>query len=185
MDWKTFSAPAILGESPSGEWFGEDWRYRYTLWRRWNWSDRGDRGLVAFIGVNPSTADAIDPDPTVTRCVNFAKSWGYDGMVMLNLFAWRDKDPDGMKAAVDPIGPCNDGILLMVTERVGGVVCCWGNNGLHAGRSRAVLDLLRHRELKCFKLTGEGEPWHPLYLAADSRACSWLRKPLLSESSAP
>ena len=51
-------------------------RYRYSLERSWN----GGEGRVLFIGLNPSTADHKKDDPTIRRCVGFAKSWGFNGM---------------------------------------------------------------------------------------------------------
>lgn len=60
-------------------------RYRYTLWREWI----GGEGFVQFIGLNPSTATDTEDDPTIRRCINYAKSWGYGGMCMTNLFAYR------------------------------------------------------------------------------------------------
>lgn len=64
-------------------------RYRFSLWRIW------DEALpyALFIGLNPSTADETANDPTITRCINFAKDWGYGGIYMANLFAYRATDP--------------------------------------------------------------------------------------------
>ena len=88
--------------------------YRYTLWRSW---DR-DKGDVMFIGLNPSTADETLNDPTVRRCINYAKSWGYGGIYMANMFAFRATDPKEMKQAKDPIGYRNDFWLMDMAQRV-------------------------------------------------------------------
>lgn len=77
--------------------FSLDRVYRYHLWRRLK---REGCGSVAFIGLNPSTADEQKDDPTVRRCIGFARAWGYDRVEMLNLFAFRAKDPREMYAAV-------------------------------------------------------------------------------------
>ena len=67
-------------------------RWRYTLLRRW---EPANLIVVAFIGLNPSTADETLDDPTIRRCIGFAKAWGAGGMYMLNLFGWRSTDPAG------------------------------------------------------------------------------------------
>lgn len=69
--------------------------YRYTLYREWMPGDK----VVQFIGLNPSTADEVKNDPTVTRCINYAKAWGYTGMYMTNIFAFRETDPNEYKTA--------------------------------------------------------------------------------------
>ena len=82
----------------------EDRVYRYALWRIWN----EDRPLVMFVGLNPSTADETNDDPTLRRCMGFAESWGYGGVIMANIFAYRATDPKIMKQTEAPIGPEND-----------------------------------------------------------------------------
>jgi hypothetical protein len=64
--------------------------YRYRLTRTWD----AVRWSAAFVMLNPSTADAVDDDPTIKRCVGFAKRWGCGGIVVANLFAFRSADPD-------------------------------------------------------------------------------------------
>ena len=80
-------------------------RYRYTLWRAW---DMFNPGYVMFIGLNPSTADEVQDDPTIRRCIGYAKEWGYGAFCMTNIFAFRATDPRVMKAQADPVGPEND-----------------------------------------------------------------------------
>lgn len=62
--------------------FSECRKYRYVLWRRWDWKGYGNQ--VMFIGLNPSTADETEDDPTIRRCIRFAKDWGYSGLLMMN-----------------------------------------------------------------------------------------------------
>jgi hypothetical protein len=137
--------------------------WRYALERIW-WPM--DKHVVAFIGLNPSTADETQDDPTVRRCLGYAKKWGYGSMVMLNIFAFRATDPRVMKAAADPMGPDNNAWITTVANRADLVVAAWGNDGVYRGRSREVVDLLHQAgiELMCLRLTKQGEPWHPLYL---------------------
>ncbi len=77
-------------------------RYRYALLRRW-----GEGKNAMFIGLNPSTADETADDPTIRRCVSFAKAWGFGGLCMANLFAYRATNPADMLMQADPIGPDN------------------------------------------------------------------------------
>src|SRR6185436_5707784 len=71
--------------------------FRYVLYRGWENHDRTrERSAIAFVGLNPSTADCWNDDPTVRRCVGFAKAWGYCDFYMLNLFAYRATDPKAM-----------------------------------------------------------------------------------------
>lgn len=119
-----------------------------------------------FIGLNPSTADEIKNDPTVTRCINYAKQWDYGGMIMANIFAYRATDPKVMKAAVDPVGPDNDEWLLKLVKGADLIVAVWGNHGEFMDRGRAVLVLLERITLHCLALNKTGHPKHPLYCSS-------------------
>jgi hypothetical protein len=124
-----------------------------------------------FVGLNPSTADETLDDPTIRRCMGFARSWGYDGLCMTNLFAFRATDPSVMKAAEDPVGPMNDSILVSLAENAGIVVAAWGVHGSYLGRDRAVIEMLP--QLHCLRLTISGHPAHPLYLPAGLEPFPW------------
>lgn len=147
--------------------FSPDRVFRYDLWRRWI----GGTGYAMFVGLNPSTADEVQDDPTVRRCIAFAKSWGYAALCMTNAFAFRATDPADMMAAADPVGPENDHFLLARAKDAGVVVAAWGNTGVFLGRDRAVRALLPG--LSCLRLTGQGQPWHPLYLPGSLRPVRW------------
>ena len=134
--------------------------YRYALWRTWD----DTKPWVMFIGLNPSTADETTDDPTLTRCINYAKAWGYGGVCMANLFAYRATEPMNMKAAQDPIGSDNNAWLIKLAKQASLVVAAWGNNGGYLGRSKQVVALMPH--LSCLKVNQSGEPAHPLYQAA-------------------
>jgi len=136
-------------------------KYRYALWRRWDES----KPYAMFVGLNPSTADEVNNDPTVIRCINFAKSWGYGGLCMANLFAYRATDSDDLMAAVEPVGSANDDWLVNLANDAGVVVAAWGNNGRHLNRSEDVVASLPN--LHYLKRNKSGEPAHPLYLKSD------------------
>lgn len=115
-----------------------------------------------FVGLNPSTADEVKNDPTVSRCISYARSWGYGGLCMTNIFAFRATDPKVMKAHPDPIGTENDRYLATLAAEAGIVVAAWGTHGTHLGRGEAVRQLIPG--LCCLRQTQEGHPNHPLYL---------------------
>ena len=133
--------------------------YRYSLWREWG---ADSLGYAMFIGLNPSTADETRDDPTVRRCINFAKDWGFGALCMTNLFAFRATDPTVMKVQSDPNGPDNNATLKKLATDAGVVVAAWGTHGTHRGRDKEVLGMLPG--LKCLALTKDGLPKHPLYL---------------------
>lgn len=138
-------------------------KYRYALWRAWDET----KPYAMIIGLNPSTADEVKDDPTIIRCINFAKSWGYGGVCMANLFAYRATEPSDMKASNDPVGTENDAWLIKLAKEAGIVVAAWGNDGIYLKRSHAVQNILS--SLHCIKMNKSGEPAHPLYLNADLR----------------
>lgn len=150
--------------------FSHDREHRYTLERYW-WADP-PRPAVAFIGLNPSTADEVQDDPTVRRCIRYAKAWGYGGMIMLNIFGLRSTDPKQLYYSQRPIGMLNDHFIKATVNRedVKLVVACWGNHGALRSRGWDVRQLVA-REGKLIYHLGEltkfGEPRHPLYLKAD------------------
>lgn len=136
-------------------------KYRFSLWRTWD----DTKPYVMFIGLNPSTADETEDDPTITRCINFARSWGYGGLCMANLFAFRATEPSKMMAAKDPVGKNNDEWLLKSAQHAGIVIAAWGNHGSYLSRSKKVTKLIPNL---CFlKMNKSGEPAHPLYLKSD------------------
>lgn len=145
--------------------FSEDRAYRYALWRLHEDLSQ-EHGLVAFIGLNPSTADETSDDPTIRRCIGFSRRWGYRGFVMLNLFAVRATSPKVMKHHPQPVGPANDDAIREIVSKCETVVCCWGAHGSHLGRDEAVRELLRVPgiPLWCLGTTKGGQPRHPLYL---------------------
>lgn len=139
--------------------------YRYRLERQW------DSGLpkVAFVMLNPSTADADQDDPTIRRCINFAKSWGYGGLVVGNLFALRSTDPKALYNHDAPVGPENDAYLTRIAGECHQVVAAWGTHGAFGERGAEVAKMLNGHNLTALKLTVAGFPGHPLYIAASTQ----------------
>ena len=143
--------------------FSQDRRYRYLLRRRVGDSS----GRVLFIMLNPSRADETRNDPTIRRCIGFARSWGYGRLEVVNLFALMSTDPKALLKADDPIGPDNDAAIQAALKVADTVVLAWGNHALdHKRRAAAVTDMARKAARPyCLGLTARGAPRHPLRLA--------------------
>lgn len=145
--------------------------YRYRLSRRVTASDR----TATFIMLNPSTADADNDDPTIRRCIGFARAWGCGRLLVANLFAFRATKPADMMLAADPIGPDNDRAILDAANDAalsgGIVVCAWGAHGKHRNRDDDVLAMLADTQAEPMSLgeTAENLPRHPLYLRGDCK----------------
>ncbi len=145
--------------------FDESRTYRYTLHRRWATGGR----RVCFCLLNPSTADEFMLDPTLTRCLGYARRWGFAAMETVNIFALRSTDPAALRTHADPVGEANDRAIRRAARRADLVVAGWGTHGaLHdrGARVGAMLDNLC--EPVCLGTTAAGFPRHPLYLRADA-----------------
>lgn len=140
--------------------------YRYNLIREWDAMDP----VMLFIMLNPSTADAVEDDPTIRRCIGFAKREGCGMIEVVNLFAFRATDPKELKTADEPVGVDNDAIIQQAAEDADIIVCAWGTHGVLKKRNEEVISLLQSigRTPMCFGTTKAGHPKHPLYLPADA-----------------
>lgn len=139
--------------------------WRYTLTRRWTFG----LPLIAFILLNPSTADEEANDPTITRCIDFAKRWGFGGLIVGNLFAYRATQPRDLYKLfeIDAIGPDNNRWLEWIIDQTNGeVICGWGNHGALYGRDQYVIGMLHFLSGKqrALNITAKGQPSHPLYM---------------------
>lgn len=139
-------------------------QYRFLLWRFWD-----DRPKMLFVGLNPSTANELEDDPTIRRLCNFARSLGYGGLYACNVFSRITPYPSELKAGT-AIHPADTHALKMVSELVVLSVCGWGD-----GIERADYGISRANTIKeylkvpmCFGLTSRGNPKHPLYLRKDA-----------------
>jgi hypothetical protein len=120
--------------------------------------------------LNPSTADADHDDPTIKRCIGFAKREGFGRLEIVNLFGFMATEPALLFASADPVGDDNDAEVGLALSRAKTVIIAWGNHGAaDSERSAVVLDLVAGsgKPVKCFGLTAAGHPKHPLYLPAD------------------
>ena len=150
--------------------FSADRRHRYTLVHRWDDLLTAETGrAIAWIALNPSTADENQLDPTLRRIRGFSTAWGYTHFIMLNAFAFRATDPADMKAAADPVGPENDRWIAHWAERADRVMVAWGEHGAFLNRHAQVAALLDPQKTFCLARNASGQPKHPLYVAQRTR----------------
>lgn len=151
--------------------FSECGRYRYLLTRTWD--IRPQRGYVAWIMLNPSSAGVVADDPTVRRCMGFAHRWGFGGIYVVNLFSRVSTDP---AALFDIKRPICDGSTVIVDKYIkraarhaDRVICAWGGSDARqiAYRDRCVYKMLsaNNVNLQCLGTTKAGAPKHPSRLA--------------------
>jgi hypothetical protein len=145
--------------------------YRYTLTRSW-----GDGPTVLWAMLNPSTASHDVDDPTVRRTQWFSRVWGYERVVVCNLFALRSTDPKALYKHPEPVGPDNDRHIREEAERADLVVIAWGMHGALRSRGIQVLHRpLADVDVRCLGTTSQGQPRHPLYLRGDSDLVAYQR----------
>lgn len=134
--------------------------YRYWLER--SWADYGG-DFLNFVMLNPSTADGMVDDPTIRKCVGFARRWGYIGVHVVNLFALRSTDPRALRLHADPVGPENDVFIEAGASSGPLTIVAWGNHGTLHGRDRAVLAMMAGKcQVKALGINANGTPEHPL-----------------------
>jgi hypothetical protein len=164
-------APAVVTEHggdltvAASATFSADRAYRYALTRQWD-----SRPPAVFVMLNPSTADAHRADPTVTRCLGFARRENCGGLAIVNLFALRATDPRELRRHPDPVGADNDSFIREHCQAGRLVIAAWGTSGRLRDRDRAVLAMLHEDriDVRCLGETASGAPRHPLYLPRDA-----------------
>ncbi len=139
--------------------------YRYRLSR--HWSPGTETAL--FIMLNPSTADASQDDPTIRKCTNYARAWGFARLEVVNLYAFRATRPADLHAALDSaVGPDNDDHIRAATRSADLVVAAWGAWKFAEPRAREVRRIIEPiARLHCLARSMSGAPRHPLYLRSD------------------
>lgn len=143
-------------------------KYRYLLRRVW-----GDGKTCVFVMLNPSTADDKVDDPTIRRCINFAKREGCGSLTVLNLYALRTKDPKVLKARGYPVGERNDNMFGVYAANAVGqpslVIAAWGAHA-RTWRVGQVMKMFHDADVPVYALglTKDGSPRHPLYMASDT-----------------
>lgn len=141
--------------------FSEDRKYRYALWRMWSL-----RQPLLLIGLNPSTANEISNDPTITRCMARAAKEGFGGLLMANLYAYVSTNPKVLLGSDEFIGIENDDYLKQMITLAKRTVCGWGSFDAAVKRSVVVLAMIK--EPYCLGVNKDGQPKHPLYIHYDA-----------------
>lgn len=153
--------------------YDETSKYRYRLSRVWD--DTLPR--CVFVMLNPSTATAQVLDPTVTRCVSYAKRWGYGALEVVNIFAYRSTDPAHLYLLDDPVGPGNDEAIVAASSASSLTVAAWGTHAALHSRGLVVRGLLAAANcpLHYLRLTKDLHPGHPLYVSSLTTPIPWPR----------
>lgn len=146
-------------------------RWRYEVARIWD----PQAPRVAMVMLNPSTTDAVRVDPTVRRCLGFARAWGAGALSVTNCFAWRSPDPRVLRHVADPVGRDDDRFVIAAARAADLVVAAWGVGGELRGRGAEVQRLLADADVavSVLGLTRDGHPAHPLYLPATAVPRRW------------
>lgn len=151
--------------SISGAVFSDDRRYRHWLWRIWTQS----LPILIIVMFNPSNANAKKDDPTISRCCQFARAWGYGGILAINLFDLIDSDPKAIryllsrnprKARGDSQDAAWKFALQIAEDQETPIMVAWGNLADEADLEKAREALKGHR-LICLGRTASGMPIHP------------------------
>ncbi len=156
------STGAII--SPCGQ-------YRYRLWREWD--NLGPK--CTFVMLNPSTADAEHDDPTIRRCVGFARALACGRLEVANLYPLRATDSSVLITHPDPVGPAKraDEAILEAVSDASWIVCAWGAHPIARSRAASVLQLIRHSGRSDYLfhlgLNRDRSPKHPLYVASSTK----------------
>lgn len=170
------------GVDSSAVFGGTNQEYRYRLVRTW-----APGPLVMFLLMNPSTADIAVDDPTVAKCGRLARRWGYGGLLIGNVFAYRATDQSQLAKVADPVGPLNSHHLAAMARHAALIVCAFG--------TPKVASLLPHgpiiartlhdhgHKLHALRLSKAGRPYHPLYLTESLTPTPW--NPMENANDAP
>ncbi len=152
-----------------------DGPYRYELWRHWRLGLPG----CTFIMLNPSAADGATDDPTIRRCVGFARSLGCGALRVVNLYAYQATKPAEMLAVPERVGPQNDDHIEAAAREAavfgGYLIAAWGTKA-EPWRVSQVTTMLDMYRLTALGVTKDGHPRHPLYVRADTRPEPWVWK---------
>lgn len=136
--------------------------------------------VFAFVGVNPSTADASINDQTVEKWIGFVTRWGGSRFIVGNVFAYRETDVDRLAAVTDPVGPENIEHLRAIVSAADIVVPCWGSRAKLPKRLHWFLDATKvllcesGKPLRTLGLTASGDPKHPLMLGYKTPLTPWV-----------
>jgi hypothetical protein len=154
-----------VGDVTTSAFLSDCQKYLYSLTRIWDDS----KLRVLFIMLNPSSADGENDDPTIRRCIGFAKDWGYGGLYVVNLFALRATNPKELLTAPFVVGVENEKWIRRMSSLAHLVVCAWGNSSIVSKLQKRLDHTWKplswiNKPLHYLELSNDGTPKHPLYL---------------------
>lgn len=169
------AGPEILRTATFSPELGPGYFYRYRLERTWD----AARPKLVFIMLNPSIASHLIDDATIRRCMGFARAMGYGGIVVVNMFAWISTNPKELATVADPVGPDNLEHVLAAIQGAKQVVAAWGVLKSPLPKQvQTMIGIIREEcpRIKCFGMTKDGHPKHPLYLSGETKLVPWELK---------
>lgn len=165
-----FANPLLAAAADFGADFSNDRKYRYSLWRVWDKT----KPLVMFIGLNPSTANETESDPTIRSCGRIAKANGYGGFYMMNCWAYIATDPTLLK--INPMSEKrNNDMLTVIASKCKTIVFAWGSFAVVRDMGRDVELTEMFPNAKALFINKNGSPKHPLYCKSETEFVEWKR----------
>jgi hypothetical protein len=157
-----------VGTYEAGAIFNEDRTRRYALWRAGYLCPENTGKTVLFIMLNPSIADERRLDPTVRRCYNYARRWGYGRVLIGNLYSKVSTNPRGLDSLdFKTYELRNADSLIQMANSSQTIVAAWGTNADHTVAADYCWTLCR--DIECLGRNKDGSPKHPLYLRNDQK----------------
>lgn len=145
--------------------FSKDRIHRYALIREWDLK----KPSLMIVSLNPSTADEKRNDPTIQRCIGFARKWGFGKLFVTNLFSFRATSPKDLFNSKNPVRDKNDYWIRKLSKKADKTVLAYGNHGKFKNRHEEILKIIKNPY--CIKKSKMGMPMHPLYL-------KYIKKPI-------
>lgn len=154
--------------------------YRYRLDRECCPPFEGSK-VIAYFGVNPSTADAMLDDATVRKWRGFTLRNGGHRFIVGNVFSLRATDVRVLRKTLITMGPDHRMHLDAIIQEADVLVPCWGSSEkLEYGHRLYMSYLMRTlldsgKPVLHFGQTKSGDPKHPLMLGYDTALQPWSK----------
>lgn len=153
----------------TGAIFSDDGQYRYALWRIWS----PPRPVIGYLGLNSSTAGALNNDPTISRNMIRSEREGFGGMIQVNMYGFITPNPAVLLQIEDAIGELNDYYIREMDRLTKRQVCMWGSFKPVKLRADDVYKMLSNPY--CLGANQDGEPKHSLYVRYDTKMMKYCR----------
>ncbi|MGO5096701.1 DUF1643 domain-containing protein [Agathobaculum sp. LCP25S3_E8] len=133
------------------------------------------------VGVNPSTATPEKLDPTINSVARIAKSNGYDGWIMINLYPQRSTNPNEMDSTPNK-SICQQNLseikYILNKYNISEIWAAWGTLITKRDFLKECLKDIYSIAPSCTWITfgsrtKAGHPHHPLYLNSHAAKSSF------------